>query len=134
MREAVDPGRGGASRRRRLGGLAACAPSTSAASIVKPNQEEAEAASLRALGRVDFPALRRHMEAPLLIVTHGGEGAEIVDERGVQWVAAQAGGASGGYLRRGRQLFGGRGDGAEGLRRSGCRRRASATWSRRSRS
>jgi sugar/nucleoside kinase (ribokinase family) len=54
--------------------------------IVKPNEEEAQAASTRALGRVDFPALRRHMGAPLLIVTHGGQGAEIVDEGGVRWV------------------------------------------------
>ena len=37
--------------------------------IVKPNQQEAEAAATRALGRIDFPALRRHMNAPLLIVT-----------------------------------------------------------------
>ena len=29
--------------------------------IVKPNQQEAEAASLRALGRVDYPELRRRM-------------------------------------------------------------------------
>jgi len=54
--------------------------------IVKPNEEEAQAAATRALGRVDFPALRRHMGAPLLIVTHGGQGAEIVDEGGVRWV------------------------------------------------
>jgi rfaE bifunctional protein kinase chain/domain len=57
--------------------------------IVKPNEEEARAASTRALGRVDFPALRRHIDAPLLIVTHGGEGAEIVDGRGVRWVPAE---------------------------------------------
>jgi len=56
--------------------------------VVKPNQSEAEAASLRALGRVDFPALRRHLEAPLLIVTHGGAGAEVLSERGAEWVAA----------------------------------------------
>src|SRR5262249_12208882 len=29
--------------------------------IVKPNEEEARAASMRALGRVDFPALRLHI-------------------------------------------------------------------------
>jgi rfaE bifunctional protein kinase chain/domain len=56
--------------------------------IVKPNREEAEAASLRALGRVDFAGLRRHMEAPLLVVTHGGQGAELVDERGSRWAPA----------------------------------------------
>ena len=49
--------------------------------IVKPNQEEAEAASRRALGRVDLPGLRQHIEAPLLIVTRGSEGADIIDAR-----------------------------------------------------
>jgi rfaE bifunctional protein kinase chain/domain len=57
--------------------------------IVKPNQQEAEAASTRALGRIDFPALRRHMNAPLLIVTHGGDGAEIISDAGVQWVQSR---------------------------------------------
>jgi rfaE bifunctional protein kinase chain/domain len=56
--------------------------------VVKPNRSEAEAASLRALGRVDFPALRRHIDAPLLIVTHGGEGAEVLSGRGAEWVPA----------------------------------------------
>jgi sugar/nucleoside kinase (ribokinase family) len=50
--------------------------------ILKPNVEEAEAASRRALERVDFSALRAHTEAPLLIVTHGGEGALVLDEVG----------------------------------------------------
>jgi len=57
--------------------------------IVKPNEEEAQAASTRALGRVDFPALYRHMNARLLIVTHGGAGAEIVDGAGVRWVGTE---------------------------------------------
>lgn len=57
--------------------------------IVKPNQSEAEAASLRALGRIDFPALRRHIEAKLLIVTRGGEGAEILSESGSGFVPAR---------------------------------------------
>jgi rfaE bifunctional protein kinase chain/domain len=57
--------------------------------IVKPNAEEAEAASRRALGRVDFAALRRHIAAPLLIVTHGGDGAEVVTDSGGQWVAGK---------------------------------------------
>ena len=48
--------------------------------IVKPNRDEAEAASRRALGRVDYAAFRRHIDAPLLIVTHGGDGA-LVDRR-----------------------------------------------------
>lgn len=52
--------------------------------IVKPNLEEAEAASMRALGRVDFPALREHMQSPLLIVTRGGDGAVAFSESGSQ--------------------------------------------------
>ena len=54
--------------------------------IVKPNRQEAEAACERALGRVDFAGLRRRMEAPLLVVTHGPEGALLVDEAGERWV------------------------------------------------
>jgi sugar/nucleoside kinase (ribokinase family) len=50
--------------------------------ILKPNIDEAEAASVRALGRIDFPALRAHAEARLLIVTRGGEGALVIDEHG----------------------------------------------------
>ncbi len=54
--------------------------------IVKPNRREAEEASLRALGRVDFPALRARIEAPFLVVTRGEEGAEIFDAAGVRRV------------------------------------------------
>ncbi|MEO8369015.1 MAG: PfkB family carbohydrate kinase, partial [Candidatus Solibacter sp.] len=54
--------------------------------VVKPNQAEAEAASYRALGRIDYPALRQHMQSPCLIVTHGEKGALIVTEAGEQWV------------------------------------------------
>ena len=50
--------------------------------ILKPNQAEAEAASLRALGRIDFPALRAHTNARMLIVTRGGGGALVLDELG----------------------------------------------------
>jgi len=50
--------------------------------ILKPNVDEAEAACRRALGRVDFSALRAHTEARLLIVTRGGEGALVFDEFG----------------------------------------------------
>ncbi|HLJ14606.1 MAG TPA: PfkB family carbohydrate kinase [Bryobacteraceae bacterium] len=57
--------------------------------IVKPNREEAEAASLRALGRVDYPALRRHMRAKLLLVTHGPLGALLVHEQGEEWAKTQ---------------------------------------------
>jgi rfaE bifunctional protein kinase chain/domain len=58
--------------------------------VVKPNQQEAEAASMRALGRVDYVELRRRMQARCLIVTHGDKGALVVDDRGEQWVAAKA--------------------------------------------
>ncbi len=54
--------------------------------IVKPNQQEAEAACRRLFGRVDYQALRRHIEAPLLLVTHGGDGVLLVTDAGEQWV------------------------------------------------
>jgi rfaE bifunctional protein kinase chain/domain len=57
--------------------------------IVKPNADEAEAASRRALGRVDFAGLRRHIEAPLLVVTRGGDGAELIDDGGTRRVAGR---------------------------------------------
>jgi rfaE bifunctional protein kinase chain/domain len=50
--------------------------------VVKPNESEGEAASKRALGRVDFEALRRHLMSPLLIVTRGGRGASVYDDTG----------------------------------------------------
>jgi len=50
--------------------------------ILKPNREEAEEASRRALGGVDFAALRAHTDARLLIVTQGGDGALVIDEHG----------------------------------------------------
>jgi rfaE bifunctional protein kinase chain/domain len=58
--------------------------------ILKPNQDEAEAASMRALGRVDFSGLRAHTGAPMLIVTRGSDGAIVFDERGGQMVAGRA--------------------------------------------
>jgi bifunctional ADP-heptose synthase (sugar kinase/adenylyltransferase) len=57
--------------------------------IVKPNLKEATEASLRALGRVDFPALREHCHAPLLLVTYGGEGVRIYDTGGERWVKTE---------------------------------------------
>jgi rfaE bifunctional protein kinase chain/domain len=57
--------------------------------IVKPNEKEATEASLRALGRVDFPALREHCNAPLLLVTFGGEGVRIFDAQGERRVRTE---------------------------------------------
>jgi len=57
--------------------------------IVKPNQKEATEASERALGRVDFPGLRAHCQAPLLVVTFGGEGVRIYDAEGERWVKTE---------------------------------------------
>jgi rfaE bifunctional protein kinase chain/domain len=57
--------------------------------IVKPNLKEATEASERALGRVDFPALREVCQAPLLFVTYGGEGVRIFDRTGESWVRTE---------------------------------------------
>jgi rfaE bifunctional protein kinase chain/domain len=57
--------------------------------VIKPNQQEAEAASLRLLGRIDYEELRRRTGARCLIVTHGGKGALVVDDRGAQWAESR---------------------------------------------
>jgi sugar/nucleoside kinase (ribokinase family) len=57
--------------------------------IAKPNQQEGEAACRSLFGRIDYPALRRHIDARLLMVTHGGEGVLLVDESGESWVRTQ---------------------------------------------
>jgi rfaE bifunctional protein kinase chain/domain len=57
--------------------------------ILKPNRDEAEAASMRALGRVDLPALVAHTAAGLLIVTEGGDGARVLDAKGETMVAGR---------------------------------------------
>jgi rfaE bifunctional protein kinase chain/domain len=58
--------------------------------IVKPNRREAEAAALRTVGRVDFGELRRRMEAPLMVITEGSQGALLVDEAGERRVTTRA--------------------------------------------
>ena len=57
--------------------------------ILKPNRQEAEAACHALLGSVDYDALRRHTGAPLVIVTHGGEGVLLVEPAGQRWVKAR---------------------------------------------
>lgn len=54
--------------------------------IVKPNRDEAEAACRRALGAVDYAGLRRHIEARLVVITLGPEGALLVEESGTRRV------------------------------------------------
>jgi rfaE bifunctional protein kinase chain/domain len=54
--------------------------------IAKPNQLEAEAACLALFGRIDYAALREHLAAPLLVVTHGQRGVRLVSPLGEEWV------------------------------------------------
>ena len=58
--------------------------------IAKPNNIEAERALREVLGeafdRVDYGTLREHMQSPLLLVTHGGEGVLLVTPQGERWV------------------------------------------------
>lgn len=54
--------------------------------IVKVNDAEAAAACQRCLGELDLEGLRRKVEAPLLMVTCGGEGVEVIHPKGRQRV------------------------------------------------
>ena len=58
--------------------------------VVKPNRQEADAACLRAFGKVDYAELRRYVNAPVLIVTQGGEGAQVITAEGTSFVATPA--------------------------------------------
>ena len=58
--------------------------------ILKPNLDEAEAASQSLFGKVDFPALRRHLEAKVLIVTHGPKGALVINNDDEAWAKTLA--------------------------------------------
>jgi len=57
--------------------------------ILKPNQQEAEEACRRLFGRIDYQALRRRASAPLLVVTHGGDGVLLVSEENEEWVLSR---------------------------------------------
>lgn len=50
--------------------------------ILKPNEQEAEAGCQVLLGRVDFPAMRARLNAPVLIVTRGPNGASLYEAAG----------------------------------------------------
>lgn len=54
--------------------------------IVKPNLQEAEECCRRLFSRVDFEALRRHIDTDLLFVTHGERGVLVVEPGSESWV------------------------------------------------
>lgn len=56
--------------------------------VLKPNRDEADAACKR-LGGVDYRGLREHTQAKLLIVTHGAQGALLLDAAGEHWVRTE---------------------------------------------
>ncbi len=58
--------------------------------MLKPNRAEAEAACMQLFGAVDFPRLRRHLEARVMMVTHGSKGALVLEEAKEAWAEAQA--------------------------------------------
>jgi rfaE bifunctional protein kinase chain/domain len=58
--------------------------------IVKPNEQEAEAACRTLFGRTDYAALRAHTGAPLVVVTHGRQGVRIVEPCGETLVPGRA--------------------------------------------
>ena len=50
--------------------------------IVKPNEDEAAAACMRAFGCINYDDLRSLIDGPLLLVTHGGDGLTLLDAKG----------------------------------------------------
>jgi len=50
--------------------------------IVKPNAQEADAASQELFGCIDYQRLRRHLESKLLFVTRGPEGVLVCSDHG----------------------------------------------------
>ncbi len=50
--------------------------------VLKPNEQEANAACMGLFGRIDYPALREHAHAKSLIVTLGERGALVVEAAG----------------------------------------------------
>jgi rfaE bifunctional protein kinase chain/domain len=58
--------------------------------VVKPNRAEAEAACEQLFGYVDFRRLREHLRARAVLVTHGPQGALVVEEGRETWAQARA--------------------------------------------
>jgi rfaE bifunctional protein kinase chain/domain len=57
--------------------------------MLKPNRQEAEAASQRLFGAVDFTRLRHYLQAKAMLVTHGPKGVRVVEEDKENWVQAR---------------------------------------------
>ncbi len=58
--------------------------------IIKPNAGEAECASRRLFGCLDYQGLRRHVRAPLMLVTDGPRGVLVVEDGRETEVPARA--------------------------------------------
>ena len=58
--------------------------------MVKPNRVEAEAACAELFGYVDFRRLREHLSARAVMVTHGPQGALVVEEEKATWAKTRA--------------------------------------------
>lgn len=57
--------------------------------IVKPNEDEAAAACMRAFGSINYEGLRSLIDGPLLLVTHGGSGVTLIDKSGERRIPAE---------------------------------------------
>jgi bifunctional ADP-heptose synthase (sugar kinase/adenylyltransferase) len=57
--------------------------------IVQVNRDGAREACMRAFEEVNYFGLRHITRAPLLIITHGEDGALIVHQRGLEWAFAR---------------------------------------------
>jgi len=58
--------------------------------MVKPNRAEAEAACRQLFGQIDFKRLRERLEARAIMVTHGPQGALVVEQGKERWAKARA--------------------------------------------
>lgn len=58
--------------------------------MIKPNRDEAEAASRELLGTVDFGRLREHLEAKAMLITDGPQGALVLEKGKETWARARA--------------------------------------------